>query len=59
MVAACVGTKEFVATLPQLLKLRTPDRDTVLWVHQRIAALQDERQSRWQKLLAGLLGQPQ
>ena len=30
-VAACVGTKEFVATLPQLLKLRTPARDTVLY----------------------------
>jgi succinyldiaminopimelate transaminase len=30
-VAACVGTKEFVATLPQWLRLRTPDRDTVLY----------------------------
>ncbi|MDQ1439599.1 MAG: hypothetical protein QOK43_3228 [Acidimicrobiaceae bacterium] len=30
-VYACVGTKEFVATLPQWLKLRTPDRDTVLY----------------------------
>ena len=30
-VAACVGTKEFVATTPQWLKLRTPDRDTVLY----------------------------
>jgi succinyldiaminopimelate transaminase len=30
-VAACVGTKEFVATLPQWLQLRTPDRDTVLY----------------------------
>jgi aspartate/methionine/tyrosine aminotransferase len=29
-VAACVGTKELVATLPQWLRLRTPDRDTVL-----------------------------
>jgi succinyldiaminopimelate transaminase len=29
-IAACVGTKEFVATLPQWLKLRTPTRDTVL-----------------------------
>jgi succinyldiaminopimelate transaminase len=29
--AVCVGTKEFVATLPQWLKLRTPDRDTVLY----------------------------
>jgi succinyldiaminopimelate transaminase len=30
-VAACVGTKEFVATLPQWLALRSPDRDTVLY----------------------------
>ncbi|MGE0880128.1 MAG: aminotransferase class I/II-fold pyridoxal phosphate-dependent enzyme [Acidimicrobiia bacterium] len=30
-IAACVGTKEFVATLPQWLKLRTPSRDTVLF----------------------------
>jgi succinyldiaminopimelate transaminase len=30
-VAACVGTKEFVATTAQFLKLRTPDRDTVLY----------------------------
>ncbi len=30
-VAACVGTKEFVATTPQYLKLRTPSRDTVLY----------------------------
>jgi succinyldiaminopimelate transaminase len=29
--AVCVGTKEFVATLPQWLKLRTPDRDTILY----------------------------
>jgi succinyldiaminopimelate transaminase len=29
--AACVGTKEFVATLPQWLRLRTPGRDTVLY----------------------------
>jgi succinyldiaminopimelate transaminase len=29
-IAACVGTKEFVATLPAWLKLRSPDRDTVL-----------------------------
>jgi succinyldiaminopimelate transaminase len=31
LVGACVGTKEFVGTLPQWLKLRTPDRDTVLY----------------------------
>ena len=30
-VAACVGTKEFVGTLPQYLHLRTPSRDTVLY----------------------------
>jgi succinyldiaminopimelate transaminase len=30
-VAACVGTKELVATLPQWLRLRTPARDTVLY----------------------------
>ncbi|MBW4077215.1 MAG: aminotransferase class I/II-fold pyridoxal phosphate-dependent enzyme [Acidobacteria bacterium] len=30
-VAACVGTKEFVASLAQYLHLRTPDRDTVLY----------------------------
>jgi succinyldiaminopimelate transaminase len=30
-VAACVGTKEFVATLPQWLRLRSPHRDTVLY----------------------------
>ncbi len=30
-VAACVGTKEFVAGVPQWLHLRTPERDTVLY----------------------------
>ncbi|HEX9548450.1 MAG TPA: aminotransferase class I/II-fold pyridoxal phosphate-dependent enzyme, partial [Acidimicrobiales bacterium] len=30
-VAVCVGTKEFVGTLPQWLKLRTPDRNTILY----------------------------
>ena len=30
-VAACVGTKEFVASVPQYLHLRTPERDTVLY----------------------------
>jgi len=30
-VAACVGTKEFVATTAHFLRLRTPDRDTVLY----------------------------
>ncbi len=31
LVGACVGTKEFVGTLPQWLRLRSPDRDTVLY----------------------------
>lgn len=30
-VAACIGTKELVAGIPQWLSLRTPDRDTVLY----------------------------
>jgi succinyldiaminopimelate transaminase len=30
-VAACVGTKEFVASVPHLLRLRAPGRDTVLY----------------------------
>jgi succinyldiaminopimelate transaminase len=30
-IAACVGTKELVATTPQFLRLRTPSRDTVLY----------------------------
>jgi len=30
-IAACIGTKEFVGTLPQWLQLRTPERDTVLY----------------------------
>ncbi len=30
-VAACIGTKEFVASLPGYLNLRRPDRDTVLY----------------------------
>lgn len=30
-IVACVGTKEFVASLPRLLSLRTPERDTVLY----------------------------
>ncbi len=29
--AACVGTKEFVTSLPHLLRLRRPERDTVLY----------------------------
>ena len=30
-IAACIGTKEFVVSTPAYLKLRTPDRDTVLY----------------------------
>jgi succinyldiaminopimelate transaminase len=30
-IAACVGTKEFVGTAAQWLRLRAPDRDTVLY----------------------------
>jgi succinyldiaminopimelate transaminase len=30
-VGACIGSKEFVTTLPQWLKLRTPSRDTILY----------------------------
>jgi succinyldiaminopimelate transaminase len=30
-IAACIGTKEFVGTLPQWMRLRRPDRDTVLY----------------------------
>lgn len=30
-IGACVGTKEFVAALPHLLRLRDPSRDTVLY----------------------------
>ena len=30
-VGACVGTKELVASLPHLLRLRNPQRDTVLY----------------------------
>jgi succinyldiaminopimelate transaminase len=30
-IGACIGTKEFVASAPHLLRLRRPDRDTVLY----------------------------
>ena len=30
-IAACIGSKEFVATTPQYMKLRNPARDTVLF----------------------------
>jgi pSer/pThr/pTyr-binding forkhead associated (FHA) protein len=32
------------------------ERDTVVWLHQRMAALQRERESRWQKILKLLPG---
>jgi pSer/pThr/pTyr-binding forkhead associated (FHA) protein len=32
------------------------DRDAVLWIHQRIAALQCERETRWEKILKLLPG---
>jgi succinyldiaminopimelate transaminase len=32
-VAACIGTKELVAGVPQWLRLRSPGRDTVLYPH--------------------------
>ncbi len=34
----------------------TSDRETVAWLHQRIASLQQERETRWQKLLKLLPG---
>ncbi len=40
-VAACVGTKEFVATTPQYLRLRTPSKDTVLYPGGRLPDLRD------------------
>jgi succinyldiaminopimelate transaminase len=30
-IAACIGTKEFVATTPHYMKLRRPNRDTVIY----------------------------
>lgn len=30
-IATCIGTKEFVGTLPQWMRLRTPERDVVLY----------------------------
>jgi succinyldiaminopimelate transaminase len=30
-IAACVGTKEFVASAPHIVRLRSPERDTVLY----------------------------
>ena len=38
-VAACVGTKEFVASLAQYLHLRSPERDTVLYPRAQLSDL--------------------
>jgi hypothetical protein len=35
-----------------------PDRDALLWLHERIATLQHERESRWQKILKLIPGVP-
>jgi len=32
------------------------DKDTLIWLHQRITAIQNERESRWQKILKLLPG---
>jgi hypothetical protein len=32
------------------------ERDAVAWLHQRIITLQEERESRWQKILKLLPG---
>ncbi len=45
-VGACVGTKEFVASLPHLLRLRDPRRDTVLYPAVAYPTLRDGRDAR-------------
>ena len=45
-IAACIGTKEFVGTLPQWLRLRRPDRDTVLYPGDLVSDLRDGRDPR-------------
>ena len=40
-VGACVGTKELVAGLPHLLRLRNPQRDTVLYPGDLVPELRD------------------
>ena len=50
--AAPASTKSRDATRPAA----DNERDTVLWLHQRIAILQHERESRWQKILKLLPG---
>ena len=32
------------------------ERDSIMWLHERIMALQQERESRWQKILKLLPG---
>jgi hypothetical protein len=32
------------------------DRDVIVWLHQRMATLQQERETRWQKILKLLPG---
>ena len=41
--AACVGTKEFVASLAGYLHLRTPERDTVLYPADQLSDLRHGR----------------
>ena len=45
-VIACVGTKELVASLPHLLHLRDPSRDTVLYPGDLVPDLRDGRRAR-------------
>ena len=44
--AACIGTKEFVAGVPHWLRLRTPDRDTVLYPRDQLPVLRHGRHAR-------------
>ena len=45
-VVACVGTKEIVASLPHFLRLRNPQRDTVLYPAVAYPTLRDGRGAR-------------
>ena len=45
-VVACIGTKELVASLPHLLSLRDPSRDTVLYPAVVVPDLRDGRDAR-------------
>ena len=42
-IGATVGSKEFVALLPQFMGLRSPDRDTVLYPGDLVSELRDGR----------------